>query len=166
MRATTAATVTTATDTAADSVDRLRDSFDDSKRAVAAAFVAELAALHNVTTNARTADGEVHDLGATFTTMGESAATATARAVVGVQILGRAAQVVIGGLAAPINALAHASSIEGVSRVLHCDAAHYEAQLEQQSLFHVDHHGKQGCPISHVNGVQLRSIEEPKYPLN
>jgi hypothetical protein len=112
--AATAEHVSRATDTAADQVARLRDGFDDSKRTVAASFVRELAALQSVTTNATTTEGAVEDLSETFTTVGETIATAMARAVVGVQMLGAAANIVIGGITGPIAALSRAASIEGV----------------------------------------------------
>jgi hypothetical protein len=112
--AATAEHVARASDTAADQVARLRDGFDDSKRTVAAAFVRELAVLQNITHDTGTASERADDLGDTFAAVGETIATAMMRAVVGVQMLGAVANVVIGGITGPVSALSRAASIEGV----------------------------------------------------
>jgi len=85
--------VQTASDTASDRVERLRDSFDDSKRTLASSFTRELMAISAITQQASGATSEVQDFSVVLNNLGEDIAINFARAASAIQVAGTLAKI-------------------------------------------------------------------------
>ena len=92
-----------ATDTAADSVARFRDSMEDSQRVAASAFSTELARLGSVAQNARSASEGVADLNRNLAAAGQTMALAVAAISGGMGVI-------VGSVGATLGALGQVAS--------------------------------------------------------